>query len=82
MGQDMLVDVGLTWRISPWLGKTRTNRIKLRARLSTPLYEDIVGMLLGEYKKISDQLSPTSIVGFKQLSCSINIVGKLLRGNK
>ena len=46
VGQDMLVDVGLTWRVSPEVSEGRASRTTARARVRTPWWEIIVGKLL------------------------------------
>ena len=48
VGQDVLVDVGLTWRISPQVSEGRISRTTVRARESTLWWETIVGKLLRE----------------------------------
>ena len=42
----MLVDVGLTWRVSSWVIWERVSRTTVRTRVSTSLWEVIAGMLL------------------------------------
>ena len=42
--QDVFVDVGLTWRVSPEVSKGRASRTKV----STPRWEVIVRKLLGK----------------------------------
>ena len=46
MGQDVFVDVGLTWRVTPWVSEGRASRTTDRARVRTPWWEIIVGKLL------------------------------------
>ena len=46
--QDVLVDVGLTWRVTPWVSDGRASRATVRARVSTPWWETIVRRLFGE----------------------------------
>ena len=48
MGQDVLVDVDLTWRISPQVSEGRISRTTVRASESTLWWETIVGKLLRE----------------------------------
>ena len=48
MGQDVFVDVGLTWRVTPWVSEGRASRTTVRARQSGPWWEAIVGKLLRE----------------------------------
>ena len=54
MGQDVLVDVGLTWRVSPYVHEGRTSRTTIKTRESISSWETIAGMLLREtHKEIS-----------------------------
>ena len=48
MGQDVFVDVGLTWRVTPQVSEGRASRTTVRASVSTPWWEAIVGNLLRE----------------------------------
>ena len=48
VGQDVFVDVGLTWRVTPWVSEGRASRTTVKARVSSPWWEAIVGKLLIE----------------------------------
>ena len=48
VGQDMFVDVGLTWRVTPRVSEGRASRTTVRASVNTPWWETIVGNLLRE----------------------------------
>ena len=51
MGQDVLVDVGLTWRVSPYVREGRTSRTTIKTRGSISSWETIAGMLLRETQR-------------------------------
>ena len=44
--QEVFVDVGLTWRVTPWVSEGRASRTTVRARERTPSSDTIVGKLL------------------------------------
>ena len=48
MGQDVFVDVGLTWRVTPQVSEGRASRTTVRASVCTPRWEAIGGKLLRE----------------------------------
>ena len=48
MGQDVFVDVGLTWMVTPKVSEGRASRTTVRASVSSPWWEAIVGKLLRE----------------------------------
>ena len=48
MGQDVFVDVGLTWRVTPQVSEGRASKTTVRASMSTPWWEAIVRNLLRE----------------------------------
>ena len=48
MEHDTLVDVGLKWIVTPYVSEGRPSRTIVRARVSTPWWETIVGKLLRE----------------------------------
>ena len=48
MGQDVFVDVGLTWRVTPQVSEGRASRTTVRASVATPWWEAIVENLLRE----------------------------------
>ena len=51
MGQDALVDVGLTWRIAPYVHEGRTSTTTIKTRESISSWETIAGMLLRETQR-------------------------------
>ena len=53
MGQDVFVDVGLTWRVTPQVSEGRASRTRVRASVSSPWWEAIVGNLLREIVMIN-----------------------------
>ena len=53
MGLDVFVDVGLTWRVTPQVSEGRASRTTVRASVSTPWWEAIVGNLLREIVMIN-----------------------------
>ena len=48
VGQDVFVDVGLTWRVTPQVSEGRASRTTVRVSMNTPWWEAIVGNLLRE----------------------------------
>ena len=57
MGQDVFVDVGLTWRVTPQVSEGRASRTTVRASVSTPWWEAIVRNLLrGRYIVVSNNV--------------------------
>ena len=53
MGQDVLADVGLTWRVTPQVSEGKASRTTVRARVGTPWWEAMMGKLLREIEKKS-----------------------------
>ena len=53
VGQDVFVDVGLTWRVTPQVSEGRASRTTVRASVSSPWWEAIVGNLLREIVMIN-----------------------------
>ena len=51
MGQNVFVDVGLTWRVASYVNEGRASRTTVRARVSIPWWEAIVGKLLREIEE-------------------------------
>ena len=51
MGQDVFVDVGLTWRVASYVNEGRASRTTVTARVSIPWWEAIVGKLLREIEE-------------------------------
>ena len=48
VGQDVFVDVGLTWRVTPQVSEGRASRTTFRASVSIPWWEAIGRKLLRE----------------------------------
>ena len=48
VGQDVFVDVGLTWRVTPQVSEGRASRTTVRASVCTPRWEAIGWNLLRE----------------------------------
>ena len=48
VGQDVFVDVGLTWRVTPQVSEGRASRTTVRVSMNTPWWEAIVGNLMRE----------------------------------
>ena len=48
VGQEVFVDTGLTLRVSPYVSDGRASRTTVKASVSTPRWEAIVGRLLRE----------------------------------
>ena len=55
VGQDVFVDVGLTWRVTPQVSEGRASRT-VRASVSSPWWEAIVGKLLREIVVINNMI--------------------------
>ena len=71
VGQEVFVDVGLTWRVTPRVSEGRTSRTTVRARVSTPWWETILATFL---RKIKDKVVTSHHI--------TNSIGSYANGNK
>ena len=65
VGQDVLVDVGLTWRVTPQVSEGKASKTTVKASMSTPWWEAILGNLLREIVVITNIIVSCPII--KQL---------------